>query len=197
MNKKILKILNGVSTGLVAAVVILAFLLVGVRFIGFDVYVVLSGSMEPTYQTGSLIYVKEVDPMTLENGDPVTFRVSEDTLVTHRIVEVVPDTENPNNQYFRTKGDANEMEDGSLVACNQVVGKPVFSIPQLGYLASYIQQPPGMYIAVSVAAGLMLFVLLTDSLAGESDKPQKKKKRKENENEPEEKPEQEEPSDTL
>ena len=105
--------------------------------------------------------------MTLQEGDPVTFQVGDDTLVTHRIIEIVPDSKDADNQYFRTKGDANEMEDGVLIACDQVVGKPMFTIPQLGYLAAYIQQPPGMYIAISVAAGLMLFVMLADSLTEE------------------------------
>ena len=163
MRENINKILKTISTLLVAVMVILALLLVGPRAVGMQVFVVLSGSMEPTYQTGSVIYVKEIDPMTLKEGDPVTFRAAEDTIVTHRIIEVIPDDENPNNKYFRTKGDANEVEDGGVTACDYIVGKPVFTVPQLGYLAAYIQEPPGMYIAVSVAAAMMLMVLLIDS----------------------------------
>ena len=53
------KLWNMITTVLVALVVILAILLVGVRVIGLTPYVVLSGSMEPTYHTGSLIYVKK------------------------------------------------------------------------------------------------------------------------------------------
>ena len=182
MKETLVKISKLISTALVAVMVILALLLVGPRAAGMQVFVVLSGSMEPTYQTGSVIYVKDVDPMTLKEGDPVTFRVSEDTIVTHRIIEVIPDDENPNNQYFRTKGDANEVEDGGITACEYVVGKPVFTVPQLGYLAAYIQEPPGTYIAISVAAGMMLVVLLIDSFTedkeAEAKKKEKKKRRK-------------------
>ena len=56
------KIWNIVSTIIVALVVLLAVLLVGVRLVGIQVFTVLSGSMEPTYHTGSVIYVKKVDP---------------------------------------------------------------------------------------------------------------------------------------
>ena len=56
---EIQKIWNGVSTVLVAGVVLLAVLLVGVRLFGLQVYTVLSGSMEPAYPVGSLIYVKK------------------------------------------------------------------------------------------------------------------------------------------
>lgn len=57
MNKAVKKIWNIATTILVVLVVALAVLLVGARIIGLQVYAVLSGSMEPTYHTGSLIYV--------------------------------------------------------------------------------------------------------------------------------------------
>ena len=52
------KVWNLITSILVALVVLLAIALVGVRLIGLRTYVVLSGSMEPAYPTGSLIYVK-------------------------------------------------------------------------------------------------------------------------------------------
>ena len=54
------KIWNAITTIIVVLVVILALLLVGVRIVGLQVFTVLSGSMEPTYHTGALIYVKKV-----------------------------------------------------------------------------------------------------------------------------------------
>ena len=178
MRQNVNNVLKAISTMLVAVMVILALLLVGPRAAGMQVFVVLSGSMEPTYQTGSIIYVKDVDPMTLKEGDPVTFRAAEDTIVTHRIIEVIPDEENPNNQYFRTKGDANEVEDGGVTACDYIVGKPVFTVPQLGYLAAYIQEPPGMYVAISAAAGMMLLVLLIDSFTEDKEAAARKEEEK-------------------
>lgn len=61
MSKTVKKIWNTVTSVLVAVVVILALLLVGARVVGLQVFTVLSGSMEPTYHVGSLIYVKKVD----------------------------------------------------------------------------------------------------------------------------------------
>ena len=63
---KLKRIWNVVSTVLVAAVVLLAVLLVGARLLGLQVYTVLSGSMEPTYHVGSLIYVKKTSPEDIE-----------------------------------------------------------------------------------------------------------------------------------
>ena len=129
---------------------------VGARVVGLQVFTVLSGSMEPTYHTGSLIYVKEVDPYTITEGQPITFMLDEDTVATHRVVGIVPDEEDPTVIRFRTKGDANDAEDGGLVHYKNVIGTPVFSIPYLGYVADYIQHPPGMYVAISAGAVLLL-----------------------------------------
>ena len=156
------RIWNAFTTILVALVVILALLLVGARLIGLQVFTVLSGSMEPNYHTGSLIYVKQVDPFELEEKDVITFMLDEDTVATHRIVAVVPDEEDPSVVRFQTKGDANDAVDGSLVHYRNVIGSPVFTIPYLGYVANYIQNPPGTYIAISAGAILLLLVFLPD-----------------------------------
>ena len=184
-NMRVIKgIWNAITTVLVALVVLLAVALVGIRLVGFQVFTVLSGSMEPTYHVGSLIYVKEVDTDELAAGDPITYLIDEDTVVTHRIVEVVPDEEDPETIRFRTKGDANNAADGSLVHYRNVIGMPVFTIPYLGYVASYIQHQPGMYVAISAAAILLILVFLPDLFASD-DKSEKKKKRKAEETEDE------------
>ncbi len=174
MSRSIKKAWNIVSSILVALVVMLALLLVGARVIGLQVFTVLSGSMEPTYHTGSLIYVKKVDPHTITEGQPITFMLDENTVATHRVVGIVPDEEDPTVIRFRTKGDANEAEDGALVHYKNVIGTPIFSIPYLGYVADYIQHPPGMYIAISAGAVLLLLVFIPDIFAND-DKKEKKK----------------------
>lgn len=181
MGKTLKKILNVISTILVAIVVVLALLLVGARFIGLNVYTVLSGSMEPTYHVGSLIYVKDVDTDELQAGDVITYMLDEDTIVTHRIADVIPDETDPSIIRFQTKGDANDSVDGSLVHYKNVIGTPVFSIPKLGYLANYIQKPPGRYIAISAGAIILLLVFLPD-LFSDDDKSEKKKKKQKNGN---------------
>lgn len=165
------------TTILVAIVAIIAILLVGVRVVGLRVYTVLSGSMEPTYHVGSLIYVKEVDPFELETGDVITYMLDEETVVTHRISGVVPDENNPTVVRFRTKGDANDVEDGSLVHYKNVIGSPIFTIPKLGYVANFIQNPPGTYITIALGAILLMLVFIPDLFDDDDDKPKKKKKR--------------------
>ena len=165
-----------ISTIIVIAALLLAVALVGVRFVGINVYTVLSGSMEPAYHVGSLIYVKSVDTNELEAGDVITFMIDENTVVTHRINEVVKDDLDPGTIRFVTKGDANEDVDGALVHYKNVIGTPIFTIPKMGYLVNYIQTPPGTYVAISVAAVLLLLTFLPDLFGGEDEYDKEKNK---------------------
>ena len=176
MNKGIKKVWNVFTSILVGAIVILAIALVGVRLFGLQVFTVLSGSMEPTYKTGSIIYVKKVDPFELKENNVITYMLDEDTLSTHRIVEVVPDSEDTSVVRFRTKGDANNDVDGKLVHYKNVVGTPVFTIPYLGYLLSYIQSPPGLYVALAFGCAVVLMVFLPELFAKDDSKSQEKNK---------------------
>ena len=170
----IVKIWNVFTTLLVTAAVVLAVTLAGVRLVGFQVFTVLSGSMEPVYHVGSLIYVKTVDPADLEVGDDITFMLSEDTVATHRIVGILQDENDPSVLRFRTQGVANDQEDGTPVHYKNVIGKPVFTIPYLGYVANYIQNPPGTYISVTIGALVLFLVFLPDLFAEDEGKKAKK-----------------------
>ena len=175
MYKTVKQIWNWISGVLVGIVVLLAIALVGVRLVGLQPFVVLSGSMEPTYHVGSLIYVKSVDYKELKVGDPITYMISQDTVVTHRIVEVLVDGEDPNTIRYFTQGDANAVADGTSVHYKNIIGKPVFSIPYLGYVSNYIQDPPGKYIAISGGAILILLVFLPDIFTDDEKEKSKKK----------------------
>ena len=100
------------------------------------------------------------------------FTLYENNLVvaTHRVVKV--DSE---NRQFTTKGDANETEDVAPVHFNNFIGIPKFSIPLLGYVSAYIQQPPGSYIAIALGATLLTAVFLPDLLKKKPEPAENKK----------------------
>ena len=173
MNKSTKFILKLISNLLVIIAVALAILLVGLKFLGFQIYTVVSGSMEPTYHVGCLIYLKKVDPNTLKIKDPITFKLGDNTIATHRIIEIVPDEENPNQYKFRTQGDANENPDENLIEPNKVLGKAIFTIPYLGYLATYIQSYPGNIVAICTAISLLIIVIIIDMLIDDKQEPEK------------------------
>lgn len=125
---------------------------------GYQCFNIISSSMEPEYCVGDLVYVKKVDPTTIQPGDVITFLVNENLVIgTHRVVRVDSQT-----QHFYTKGDANEIEDGSPVHFNNVIGVPKFSLPKLGYVSDFVQNPPGTYITLAVGLFFILIVFLPD-----------------------------------
>lgn len=150
--------------------VILAAILFLPKLLGMTPLAVLSGSMEPTYHVGSLIYVKDANPQDVQVGDPITFKISDDTMVTHRVVAV--DTE---AQIFQTKGDANDNVDGGAVAYENLVGKPVFTIPYMGYLAVYANTTTGMIVMVTVILVILILTFLPDFLMKGDDEEEAKK----------------------
>ena len=169
------KLWNVVSSVIVALIVILAILLGGVRLVGLRPFAVLSGSMEPAYHVGALIYVKSCDPSEVQVGDAITFVLDADlNVATHRVIEI-----DAANQHFYTKGDANDAPDGSPVHFNNLIGRPVFTIPYLGYFSNWITTPPGMYVAIAAAGVFLILLFLPDVLkkADEADKRAEEKKK--------------------
>lgn len=160
------RIVNIITTVMIVIFVLLAVLLAGVRLIGLKPFCVLGGSMEPTFHVGSLIYVKSVDPEDVSVGDPITFVLNEDLVVaTHKVVRI--DAE---NECFYTKGEANETEDGDPVHFKNLIGKPVFSIPYLGYVSAYISSPPGTYVCIAAAILLIILMFIPDITNGKRKK---------------------------
>ena len=155
---KLKKVWSIITTAVVAVMVLCALFLMGSRLLGFRVFNIVSGSMEPVYSTGDLIYVKTADPQSIQVGDVITFVLNEDLVVaTHRVVRI-----DGEKQHLYTKGDANDAEDGSPVHFNNVIGVPVFSIPGLGYVSNFIQNPPGMYLTIAAVAVLIILAFAPD-----------------------------------
>ena len=159
------KICSFFSTILMLLLVVIAALLLVPKLLGYTQYAVISGSMEPNIPVGSIVYDKEVEPEELEIGDVITYRLSGDTLVTHRIVAIDDAT-----QTVQTKGDANEAEDGTPVPYSEIVGLKAFHVPLLGYISIYGKTPLGIAAVCGVLVVLILLNFLPDILSEEEEK---------------------------
>lgn len=124
---------------------------------GYRFFAVLSGSMSPEFETGSLVAVKPVDPAELQAGDIITFGNSGGQIVTHRIVGI------ENGQSFITKGDANPVADPEPVPADRVVGVVALAIPWLGRILVFSQTKRGMLLMIAIPA-LIILVLEARSL---------------------------------
>lgn len=98
--------------------------------------------------------------------------ISDDTMVTHRVVAIDTDA-----RTFQTKGDANDNVDGGAVAYENLVGKPVFTIPYMGYLAVYANTTTGMIITVTIILVILILTFLPDFLMKGDDEEEKAEKK--------------------
>lgn len=146
---------------------------------GYEIKTVLSGSMEPEIQTGSIISIQPTDnPTQYEAGDVITYTNPDDNLVTHRVHEV----ENGGEQYI-TKGDNNNSTDSEPVLAEDVVGEYTgFTVPYVGYAIVFATSDQGAFLLLIVPGVLLLMysAFTIGRALRQIDAPHKEQKAREN-----------------
>ncbi|MFF2448523.1 signal peptidase I SipW [Neobacillus sp. NPDC058068] len=162
--KKILKVVSNLITlVLFLNLVLMAFLVISskaskgeTQLFGYQLKAVLSGSMEPTFLTGSIIGVKPLNSEArskLKKDDIITFKTNEGILVTHRIMGV---TESGQNILYVTQGDNNNASDKDPVLSDNVVAiYSGFTIPYIGYFINFAQSKEGTALLL-IGPGILL-----------------------------------------
>lgn len=165
--KKLLSVLKYIFFGLLGIILCLNIIIVVKSFLhkdevpsilGYKPFAVLSGSMQSNINVGDLVIVKKVNADSLKVDDIIAFRDSQNTVTTHRIIDIV---ENDGERCFVTKGDSNNVKDEYLVCPSFVEGKYQFKIPKLGNVVIFIQQPLGfaMMMLIILFVGVVIFFI--------------------------------------
>lgn len=149
------RFINIISSIVLFILVLIIAVIFAPKLFRIEPMVVVSGSMEPSYMKGSLLYVKE-DTGEIKAGDAITF-YRHGELVTHRVVEI-----NTDEKTYITKGDANQVNDVQPVAWSDVVGVPVFDIPLLGYPAAFLGTTQGKFVFIVMLIIFAGITVLTD-----------------------------------
>jgi signal peptidase len=129
------------------------------KIFGKEIMSVLSGSMEPGIQTGSIIAVTPVSPDqqgTFKAGDVITFRSADDPnmLITHRIVSV---KDTSSSREYITKGDNNDSEDPKSIPSGNVVAKyDNFTLPYLGFFLAWVKTKLGIIVVMIIPGALLI-----------------------------------------
>ncbi|CEG49921.1 signal peptidase i [Plasmopara halstedii] len=127
------------------------------------VVVVLSGSMEPAFQRGDILYLDN-NKQQLEIGDIVVYKVKgRDIPIVHRLLELHERASDGKHVYL-TKGDNNNVDDRGLYAFGQlwleredIIGVARASIPYVGMLTILLNDYPMLkYLMVGGMAVLVL-----------------------------------------
>lgn len=126
--------------------------------LGYQLYGVLSGSMngkeKTSFNTGSLVFVKQKDVNKIEVGDIITFRgLSVDApMTTHRVVGINKE----GTLSFITKGDANSVNDPKPISAEKVVGTVRGHLPYVGYFTGFAETKTGLIFLVFLPGSIII-----------------------------------------
>lgn len=126
---------------------------------GFRIFTVITESMTPKYKVGDAIFTKTIDPSEIKIGDDITYLGTaesfKDKIVTHRVIHI---EKGEDGLYiFQTKGIANDEPDPKINQ-TQIYGKVIYKIESISYLNSVIGNLYGMYFAIFIPFGIIIFI---------------------------------------
>jgi signal peptidase I len=150
---------------LIAAGILFGALLIAPGLMGWERYVIVSGSMTGTYDRGSLVFDEVVPTKSLKVGDVITYQpppgAGPKGLVTHRIIKIGHDRKT-GEAYYRTKGDANAAKDPwTFVLSDDEQARVVASVPRVGFVLAALAERQVRMLTVGLPALLIaLFVMV-------------------------------------
>lgn len=161
----IFKLFNAAAIGLilVSVFVLLSVVLTPAgqvpQVLGYSVFRVMTGSMEPEIREDSLLVVKKTPPEDIAPGDVISFfspdPMLEGAVNTHRVVRI--EKENGRIQFI-TKGDANVIEDTYPTDASALVGRVVFQSYGLGKTVSLLSNP--LVFGIIILLPLLVILLM-------------------------------------
>lgn len=160
------KIINIIMYPIIAIVLIICAMVIfqkiqnpakAVSVFGYKVFVIVSGSMEPTFDVGDLIITKETD--NIQKNDIITFK-EENQSVTHRVIEIINDN---GIKKYKTKGDNNDSQDDALVNVEQIEGVYKLKINKIGKLLLHFRNPVLIIIILIIIYIFYLILMEKDN----------------------------------
>ena len=129
------------------------------QVLGYSVFRVMTGSMEPEIREDSLLVVQKTPPEDIAPGDIISFfspdPMLEGAVNTHRVVRI--EKENGRTQFI-TKGDANVIEDTYPTDASALVGRVVFQSYGLGKTVSLLSNP--LVFGIIILLPLLVILLM-------------------------------------
>lgn len=155
MTKKIIKYIILIALIILFIINLILSFEENTHILGIYMFNIISESMEPTFYKDDLVVVRKCSEKELKKGDIITFK-QEDRIISHRIDGI---TKEKGEVKFITKGDNNEVRDQELVEVQDIYGKVLFSIKDVGKVIHYIQNARGFINIVMFI--IILFVLIS------------------------------------
>lgn len=172
LNNKVFKIVYGIIKYFVIAFLVIYLLFVIVQrftnnssILGYRMFTIATGSMEPVYNINDVILVKDISPSTLKVGDDIAYLGNRDAVdglvVTHRIIRI--ETFEDNKVHYTLKGVNNENEDPSITE-DQILGKVVGKVYIVNFINHVVKNIYGFFFLVFCPLVLVIFLEIADTI---------------------------------
>lgn len=133
--------------------------------LGYRMFTIATGSMEPVYNVNDVILVTDVDPSTLKVGDDIAYLGNRDAVkglvVTHRIIRI--ETLDDNKVHYTLKGVNNKYEDPSITE-DQILGKVVGKVYIVNFINHVVKNIYGFFFLVFCPLVLVIFLEIADTI---------------------------------
>ena len=133
--------------------------------LGYRVFTVATGSMEPVYNVNDVILVKDTDHSTLKVGDDIAYLGNRDAVkglvVTHRIIRI--ETLDDNKVHYTLKGVNNKYEDPSITE-DQILGKVLGKVYVVNFINHVVKNIYGFFFLVFCPLVLVIFLEIADTI---------------------------------
>ena len=153
--------------------------------LGWKIFMVMDERMYEGIDYGDLIFTKNVDTNSLKVGDVIAFRNEDETITIHEIIEInnkllVNNITHQEEQIklFTMKTQSNEVESNKYVKDSRVEGILKKTIPMVGLIMMYMQQPIILFIIICI---VLIIGLICLYVAQQLDKKDEKKLESSNE----------------
>ena len=118
---------------------------------GYETVHTTSDDMSPSIRAGSLCYITTATMDSLAVDDIVAIRLPDESTILRRIVH-----QKPEDGAFLTKGDHVELIDTTILEESSLRGVSSFSIPLVGYVATFQASMSGLIAYISLTLVLLL-----------------------------------------
>ena len=128
---------------------------------GWKLFIIMDEYMDDSVKKGDLVFTKNVDTLSLNNGNVIAFRNGTNTVTIHKIIDIKEEQKQDEVtkeerivRTFTMKTLENETQDTRVITDSKVEGILRKRIPKLGLIILLMQKP----IVLAIIIGIILLI---------------------------------------
>ena len=160
--KKIIKLILKIAYQILVIICVILIIIILLQkitnsnktILGYRIFRVITGSMEPEYDVGEVVICKEIDPEEIKVGDDIvyfgTYGEYNGKIIMHEVTQI--DRDENNNLNFHAKGLHMASVEDPQVKASQIFGVVIFKSEILTVLYKWVSNTYSAFIIITILA---------------------------------------------